>query len=119
MLRGVTAGSDEAVAALERNLDGKSQLVQGLRRNKDGSLGGNVCRQEDMALLTREAVSVAERTVEHMSRGEAEIFPYKDACTWCPYGSVCRFDKQQQGCYERSTKSMTVTELIEMAEKLK
>ena len=119
VLRGVTAGSDEAVAALERNLDGKSQLVQGLRRNKDGSLGGNVCRQEDMALLTREAVSVAERTVEHMGRGEADIFPYKDACKWCPYGSVCRFDKQQQGCYERSTKSMTVTELIEMAEKLK
>ena len=66
-----------------------------------------------------EAVAVAERTVEHMGRGEAEIFPYKDACKWCPYGSVCRFDKQQQGCYERSTKSMTVTELIEMAEKLK
>ena len=88
-------------------------------KNKDGKLGGNVCRQEDMAVLTREAVAVAERTVEHMGRGEAEIFPYKDACKWCPYGSVCRFDKQQQGCYERSTKSMTVTELIEMAEKLK
>ena len=72
-----------------------------------------------MAVLTREAVAVAERTVEHMNRGEADIIPYKDACKWCPYGSVCRFDPQQKGCYQRNTRGMTVAELIEMAEKLK
>lgn len=119
VLRGVTAGSEGAVAALERHLDGPSRIVQGLRRNKDGQLSGNVCRQEDMAVLTREAVSVAERTLAHMDRGEAEIFPYRDACTWCPYGSVCRFDPQQKGCHVRDTKRMTVSELIEMAERLK
>lgn len=119
VLRGVTAGSEAAVAALERDLNGRSKLVQDLRRNKDGKLSGNVCRQEDMAALTREAVAVAEGTVAHMNRGEADVIPYKDACKWCPYGSVCRFDPQQKGCYTRDTQRMSVAELIEMAEKLK
>lgn len=119
VLRGVTAGSDEAVAALERHLDGKSEIVQGLRRNKDGKLSGNVCRQEDMQVLTREAVAVAERTVDDMDRGEAAVIPYKGACDWCPYRSVCRYDKQQKGCYERDAAKMTVAELIEMAERLR
>ena len=119
VLRGVTAGSDEAVAALERHLDGPSQIVQGLRRNKDGRLSGNVCRQEDMAVLTREAVAVAERTVDHMRRGEAEVIPYKGACKWCPYQAVCRFDKQQKGCCERDTRKMTISELLDLADTLK
>ena len=117
VLRGVTAGSDEAVAALERGLDGPSELVQGLRRNKDGKLSGNVCRQEDMKVLIREAVAVAEQTVDHMDRGEAAITPYKGACTWCPYLSVCRYDRQQKGCYERDAGKMTVAELLALAEK--
>ena len=116
VLRGVTAGSEASVAALERSLDGRSEIVQGLRRNKDGKLSGNLCRQEDMAVLTREAVAVAERTLEHMRRGEAEVIPYKGACTYCKFGSVCRFDKQQKGCYERDAKKMTISELLEMAE---
>ena len=119
VLRGVTAGSEAAVSALEQGLDGRSQLVQGLRRNKDGTLNGNVCRPEDMALLTQEAVAVAEQTVEHMGRGEAAVTPYKDACKWCPYRSVCRFDRQQKGCYERDAGKMTIAELLEIAERLK
>ena len=116
VLRGVTASSEASVTALERSLDGRSEIVQGLRRNKDGKLSGNLCRQEDMTVLTREAVAVAERTLEHMRRGEAEVIPYKGACTYCKFGSVCRFDKQQKGCYERDAKKMTISELLEMAE---
>jgi ATP-dependent helicase/nuclease subunit B len=118
VLRGVTAGSEEAVAALERHLDGASEIVQGLRRNKDGKLSGNVCREEDMGVLTREAVAVAERTLSHMRRGEANVIPYKDACKYCKFGSVCRFDRQQKGCYERSAKAMKLSQLLEMAEVL-
>ena len=116
VLRGVTANSDAAVSALERGLDGPSAIVQGLRRNKDGKLSGNVCREEEMRVLTREAVAVAERTLDHMRRGEAEIAPYKDACKWCPYLSVCRFDRQQKGCYERDARKMTLGELLAIAE---
>ena len=116
VLRGVTAGSERAVAALERHLEGPSEIVQGLRRNKDGKLSGTVCREEDMSVLTREAVAVAERTLDHMRRGEAEVTPYKGACKWCPYQSVCRFDRQQKGCHERDAKKMTVSELLSMAE---
>ena len=116
VLRGVTSGSERAVEALERGMDGSSQIVQGLRRNRDGKLSGNVCREEDMTILTREAMSVAERTLNHMRRGEAEVIPYKGACKWCPYQSVCRFDRQQKGCYERETKKMTIEELLAMAE---
>ena len=115
-LRGVTAGSEEAVNALERNLEGKSQIVQKLRRNKDGKISGNVCRQEDMGVITREAVAVAERTIDHMRRGEAQVIPYKGACDWCPYQSVCRFDRQQKGCYERNTGKMTIEELLRLSE---
>ena len=115
VLRGVTAGSDGAVQALERGLAGASQIVQSLRRNKDGRLSGNVCREEDMAVLTREAVAVAERTLDHMRRGEAQVAPYKGACDWCPYQAVCRFDKQQKGCYERDAGRMSIAELLQLA----
>ena len=72
-----------------------------------------------MSVLVREAVAVAERTLDHMRRGEAEVIPYKGACAWCPYGSVCRFDRQQKGCYERDAKKLTVSELLALAEVLK
>ena len=62
---------------------------------------------------------VAEQTVEHMGRGEAAVTPYKDACKWCLYRSVCRFDRQQKGCYERDAGKMTIAELLEIAERLK
>ena len=117
VLRGVTADSEGAVAALERHLDGRSEIVQGLRRNKDGKLSGNVCRQEDMGVLTREAVAVAERTIDHMRRGEAQVTPYKGACAWCPFLSVCRFDRQQKGCYERDARKMTISELLQLAKR--
>jgi len=118
VLRGVTAGSEAALSALEGGLEGKSQIVQGLKRNKDGTLSGNVCREEDMHTLTREAMTVAERTLNHMRQGEAGIIPFKGACQWCPYPAVCRFDKQQKGCYERDTKAMTVGELLALSEEL-
>ena len=119
VLRGVTADSEAAVTALEGHLEGRSQIVQGLRRNKDGSLSGSVCRTEDMAVLTREAVAVAERTLDHMRRGEAQVAPYKGACAWCAYQAVCRFDKQQKGCRERDAGSMKLSELLGSAEKRK
>ena len=118
VLRGVTSSSEEAVAALERDMDGPSRIVQGLRRNKDGKLSGSVCRTEDMEVLTKEAVAVAERTLRHMRRGEAQVSPYKGACEWCPYLSVCRFDRQQKGCRERDAEKMTIGELLARAEDL-
>ena len=116
VLRGVTDMSEGSLAALERDLDGTSKIVQGLRRKKDGTLSGNVCRAEDMHVLTQKAVSVAERTLNDMRRGEADVIPYKGACDWCPYQAVCRYDKQQKGCRERDTKRMTIDELLALAE---
>jgi hypothetical protein len=29
---------------------------------------------------------------------------------------VCRFDKQQKGCYERDTRKMTIADLLALAE---
>ena len=66
-------------------------------------------------MLTREAVAVAERTLDHMRRGEAQVMPYKGACDWCPYQAVCRFDKQQKGCYERDAGRMSIAELLQLA----
>ena len=72
-----------------------------------------------MGVLTREAVAVAERTVNDMRKGEAQVTPYKGACKWCPYRSVCRFDRQQKGCHERDARKLTISELLDMAEVLK
>ena len=69
-----------------------------------------------MKVLTREAVAVAERTVDDMNRGEAAITPYKGACKWCKFRSVCWYDRQQKGCYERDAVKMTIVELLKMAE---
>ena len=46
----------------------------------------------------------------------AQVMPYKGACDWCPYQAVCRFDKQQKGCYERDTWKMTIADLLALAE---
>ena len=116
VLRGVTAQSDGAIAALEGNLEGKSGIVQGLSRKKDGELSGNACSERELLAMGRGALAVAERTLSDMRGGNVAITPYKDACKWCPYESVCRFDGQQKGCYTRDTKAMKLGDLLRLWE---
>ncbi len=75
---------------------------------KDGSISGKLATREQMALLEQYVFYLLGRIVDEIASGDIQPNPYlrgkKDACKYCPYGSVC---KAKNGPGRRSYKEMT------------
>lgn len=113
MLRGVTSSDEASLEAAERNMEEKSSIIEGLKRNKDGSWGGALCTRREMEELIQTAVKKAGETADALMRGEAGILPCNEkTCEFCPYKSVCRFDTELPGCRYKNPAKMTLDELL-------
>ncbi len=65
-----------------------------LKKNKDGTVTGDLASREQMQLLEKHVFRVLGKLVEEIVSGNVEPNPYTrgsshDACRFCPYGSVC------------------------------
>ncbi len=109
-LSGVTASDEAAIRANDRNLAGKSELIRKLAVKKDGYSGDLVSR-EQLESLKEQAMRTAANAAERILDGEANIYPTTDACTWCPYDAVCRFDRQL-GCHKRAVPKLKLDDLL-------
>ena len=63
-------------------------------RKKDGSLSGDIAKSQQFALLKEYVFGILKRMVDDISSGNVDPNPYTrgsshNACTFCPYGSVC------------------------------
>ena len=92
-LSGVTAGDETAIKASDAHLDKKSTLIKKLAVKKDG-YSGDLASREELESLKNMAIRTATVNAERILSGEANVYPTESACTWCPYGAVCRFDRQ-------------------------
>ena len=110
-LNGITVGSDEVLNATDGEETQTFPFVSNLKRTKDGRISGSVCSEERMNAIVDEALTLAARNAERILSGEAGLLPTERACDWCPYSSVCRFDKQL-GCKNRFTKKHSMEELL-------
>ena len=93
LLYGLTVSEDAVIDASEE-IDKKSKLIHNLKKSADGSYTGSVADREQIGRVIRKAQQIAARQAGAILDGHAEILPTSKACTWCPYHSVCRFDKQ-------------------------
>lgn len=109
-LSGVTASDEAAIRASDAQFDKKSALIKKLAVKKDGYAGDLVTREQLESLKDR-ALKTAATNAERILSGEANIFPTESACTWCPYGAVCRFDRQLN-CKTRFVQKLKLSELL-------
>jgi ATP-dependent helicase/nuclease subunit B len=109
-LSGVTASDPEAIAASDGNLSGYSKLIFKLKTGKNGCEGDIVTRAQ-LEALKEQALRTATNAAERIMNGEADIRYGKDRCKYCPFGAVCRYDRQL-GFRERTAKTCTLSDLL-------
>jgi ATP-dependent helicase/nuclease subunit B len=64
------------------------------KRNKDGEVVGDVADRIQLKQLKQYVMALLRRMVDDIASGNVQPNPYTrgtthDACTFCPYGSVC------------------------------
>ena len=79
------------------------------KRNKEGALVGDLADRAQLKELKQYVMSLLRRMVDDIASGNVEPNPYTrgtshDACTFCPYGSVCHKEYVQG---RRNYKTMT------------
>jgi len=112
LLSGVTASDEAAIDAADSGLTQKSELIKKLTVKKDGSVSGDLATREQLARLKDRALFAAANAAERILDGEASVYPTKDACRYCPYGAVCRFDRQL-GCRVRTVPDVKLDQLLQ------
>lgn len=111
-LRGILLGEPEVLEAMDRNLaPGESSLHVPVKLKADGSpdsRSSKVLPAGEMQLALHYARDKAAETAERIQAGDTEIAPFKsrgrDACQWCEYRSVCRFEPGRGGRYRKLKK---------------
>ena len=111
-LSGVTADDEAAVAASDARLEKRSELIKKLAVKKDGGYSGDLVSRLQLNELKDRALRTASNAAERILNGEADIFPTESACTYCPYGAVCRFDRQL-GCRVRTVQKRKLSDLLQ------
>ena len=111
-MNGLAQADPEVVQKLDQSLRSLPVAL-----NKDGSFrkGSGVVSREQFALLNRYVKKKISDIREAILAGEAEAAPYelnkRDACTYCPYVSVCGYDRRIPGYEHRRLKNFTDEEL--------
>ncbi len=109
-------GLVEAEPEMVQKMD-KSLLSIPVAFNKDGSFrkGSAVAGREQFRALNRYVKEKIADIQESILSGNAMVAPYeidrKNACTYCPYGTVCGFDRKLPGYEFRHLKNFTDDEL--------
>ena len=97
---------DEVLGLFDRELaaGGVSSDVVNVEKKTDGSLksGSAVADKEEFDLMLGYGSAKAAELADRILSGETDAAPYvygrQEACTWCPYKSVCGFDEHLPGC---------------------
>ena len=109
---------DEAVIRAMEPGDAPTRLCCSVK--KDGTLTGDLADREQLKLLEKYVFRLVGEMVEDIACGNVEANPYTrgtshNACTFCPYGSICHRADDDQG--RRNYKAMTAQRFWEEVEK--
>ena len=89
--KGLVLGDMDVIQAMEP----EGILRTACKLSKDGELSGDIADRDQWKLLKAYVFHILRRMVGDIASGNVEPDPYTrgsshDACTFCPYGSVCR-----------------------------
>ena len=113
-MNGLVQADHDLVTKMDRSL---SSLPVAF--NKDGSFrkSSSVATREQFDILNRYVKGKIAAIQEAILSGEAEVSPYelgkRNACTYCPYSTVCGFDNKLPGYEFRRLKTFSDEELWE------
>ncbi len=70
-------------------------------RKRDGTLSGDLADRVQLGMLKDYVMGTLRRLVDEIASGDVSANPYSrgssfDACTFCPYGAVCRSGSAEQ-----------------------
>lgn len=111
-MNGLVQADRELVEKMDKHL-----LALPVAFNKDGSFRKNssVATREQFDILGKYVKKKIEDIRSAILDGDAQVSPYelerKNACTYCPYGGVCGFDRKVPGYEFRRLKSFSDEEL--------
>ena len=114
--KGLLLNGEQVLRAME---PGEEMLRLSCARKKDGALTGDLADRRQMKMLEKYIFRWLGKMVDDIASGNVEPNPYTrgtghDACTFCPYGAVCR-KKDVEG--RRNYKAMTAQRFWEEIEK--
>ncbi len=119
-LKGLTLKDAAVVRASDNQLsDGPSAVLFKVEQTGEGEYGGSVCSRAEMDELLTLAKNKSVQTLSGMLSGELSASPAalkkgREACLYCDYKSVCRFDPKKPGCRVRLRKTIKQDEFFSL-----
>lgn len=94
LLKGLAENDSEVINMLDDQIDinGKSSILSIKTSSKKGYTGFAIAG-EDLIVYENYAKRIADKAVDEMCEGFIEPKPDKDSCTFCPYSSICLYEK--------------------------
>ncbi|MEA4870425.1 MAG: PD-(D/E)XK nuclease family protein [Christensenella sp.] len=116
-LKGLTLGDAAVIRASDNLLEGKSTVLYDVKAAGEENFSGSVCTQTELNALIRIARQKSEQTLEQMLSGDMNASPAArkkrhEACEYCDYKSICRFDPKKPGCRIRMLKTIKQDEFF-------
>lgn len=118
-LKGLTLSDAAVIHASDRAINGISSILGGVRCAGEDAYSGSVCSSEELTSLLEAAQKKSEETLRSMLEGEMTASPAarqkrKQACLYCDYNSICRFDASVPGARVRLLKSIKQDEFFSL-----
>jgi len=117
-LKGLTLSEAAVIRASDNVLaGGKSAVLYKVEQTGEEAYAGSVCTSSEMEALLSLAKKKSEQTLSRMLSGDLAASPAarkkrQEACIYCDYKSVCRFDPKQPGCRVRMLKTIKQDEFF-------
>lgn len=102
-MNGITNSAEDAYTMVDSMVNGKSEVVQGLGLNKDGtfSKSAKVVDTDCMNDFTRYALNKSGELASEIMSGKIAVNPFRykgaSGCDYCAFSSVCGFDPRVEG----------------------
>ena len=104
---GYTLDTEENILRSDTSLEAgkKSRFIEASCRGK-GKRSSKLLVQGDFEAFLGYSLLVARQGLSEVERGCIAASPYKEACEYCPYGSLCNFERGR----DREETKITETE---------
>lgn len=95
-MTGIVNTEEPVVTAVDEELEqGKKSQIVKLTKNKNGdfSVQSHALDQETYMKLIQHVSNKADEMKEQLFKGNIQLNPVPDACQYCSYKGICKFDK--------------------------
>ena len=95
VLKGLTENDKEVISLLDTQIgiNGKSNILAISEAAKKDMYKGSAIAKEKLSVYENYAKKIADKAVNEICDGYIEAKPDEDSCIWCPYSSICKYEK--------------------------